>query len=108
MTESITPLNAADCFRLGNECYQRGHYLNAQTLFDRAYRLEPDNPQYAAAQQQLAVLTFAFFKKGVPNTVSWDGAKEFCGQCCCEGCGECCAEGCCEICGEACGSCDCG
>ena len=99
----MTSLTAHDCFTTANDLFARGHYLDAQTLYDRACRLEPDNATYAEAQGRLQVLTFAFFKKGKHPTISASDAGDCCCNCgegCCEGLGE----GCCE---ELCSNCDC-
>lgn len=99
----MTALTAHDCFTTANDLFARGHYLDAQTLYDRACRLAPDNTAYAEAQNRLRVLAFAFFKKGNRPTVNAADAGECCCDCgegCCEGLGE----GCCE---EICSNCDC-
>ena len=43
----MTALTAYDCFTTANDLFARGHYLDAQTLYDRACRLEPDNTVFA-------------------------------------------------------------
>ena len=96
-------MNAHECFMIANDRFARGHYLDAQTLYDRACRLEPDNTAYSKAQKRLQTLAFAFFKKGARPVSNTDDA----GQCCCD-----CGEGCCEglgegCCGEICSNCDC-
>ncbi len=99
----MTSLTARDCFTTANDLFARGHYLDAQTLYDRACRLDPDNVAYAEAQNRLRTLAFAFFKKGNRPTVNAADAGECCCDCgegCCEGLGE----GCCE---EICSNCDC-
>lgn len=97
----MTTLTAHDCFTTANDLFARGHYLDAQTLYDRACRLDPNNAAYAEAQRRLQVLAFAFFRKGHRPIVNASDA----GECCCEGLGEGCYEGLCSNCD--CDGCDC-
>lgn len=97
---------AERCYQLGERAYGKGFYLDAQAMFDRAWRLEPENAIYRDARERLRVLAFRFGKGGVGgfgketlNTCALD-----CGECCCEACGE----GCCEfLCEGLCSNCDC-
>lgn len=114
-------MTAHECFLTANDLFARGHYLDAQTLYDRACRLDPDNTAYAEAQNRLRVLAFSFFKKGnrPANNASdagdrcsgcCEGSFEECGDCFCEGfCDNCdCCDGCdgCNL--DCCDGCDCG
>ena len=102
------PINAHDCFTRANELFSRGHYLDAQTLYDRACDLDPTNTAYAEARDKLRVLAFAFFKKGIASGRLASNTAECFGSCC-EGCCEGLCEGGCEICCEGiCSNCDCG
>ncbi len=92
---------AALCHARADELFARAHYLDAQRLYERASRLEPQNAAYAADCERLSVMAFAFFKKGSPKGAG--GSEAFC-DCCCE----CCGEGCCEgLCEGLCEGCDC-
>ncbi|MBQ7348145.1 MAG: hypothetical protein IJW55_09310 [Clostridia bacterium] len=113
MTTSVpVPMTARECFTAANERFARGYYLDAQTLFDRACRLEPDNALYAEGRERLQIYAASLghwfsHKPKSPNT----GNGNFFTDCCCEVCGEgggeCCAECCCEGCCENCDGCDC-
>lgn len=96
-----TLLCAQECFEKANQLFSRGHYLDAQKLYDKAYALDPENPTYASAQQQLSLLAFAFFKKGTSGKSAAENASN-----CTEGCCECCGEGCCEGLCEGLSNCD--
>ena len=99
----MTALTAYDCFTTANALFARGHYLNAQMLYDRACRLEPDNTVFAEAQKRLQVLSFDFFKKGNRTTTNATNGSNL-GDCG-EGCGDCFCEGFCDNC-DACDGCD--
>ena len=98
-----TLLYAQECFEKANQLFLRGHYLDAQALYERAHALEPENPMYAEARSKLAALAFSFFKKGSPLSENAANATE----CCCECCGEGCCEGICEGICSNCDGCDC-
>ena len=102
-----TNLNAHDCFTRANELFSRGHYLDAQTLYDRACELEPNNVAYAEAKKQLQILAASlghwFSRK--PEFPQKESNNNFCTECCCEACGEGGGECCCE-CLSNCDSCD--
>ena len=102
MTATRLSATASDCFTIANEMFERGYYLDAQTLYERAYALEPENPVYAAGKERLRLLTFGFGKKSGGGFSSFDASN------CIEGCCECCSEGCCEgLCEGICSNCDC-
>ena len=104
----MTALTAYDCFTTANDLFARGHYLDAQTLYDRACRLEPDNTVFAEAQKRLQVWVSDFFKKGKHTTTNASDASNRCSDCgevCSEGCGDCFCEGFCDNC-DCCDGCD--
>ncbi len=104
------PATADQCLAMGNVLFAKGHYLDAQMLFDRACALAPDCDMCLSARERLITMAFGFGKKS-GNTSSWfngENAADCCGngcECCCEGC----AEGGCESLCENCDcDCDCG
>lgn len=111
----MTALTAHECFLTANELFSRGHYLDAQVLYHRACRMEPNNADYAEAKKRLGILAASlgnwFSQK--PELPQKESNGNFCAECCCEFCGEggcecCCGSGeCCEVCCDG-VDCDCG
>ena len=98
----MTLLCAQDCFEKANQFFSRGHYLDAQAFYDRAYALDPHCQIYADARQRLPNMVLAFSGKSFKPSGADSGD---CSTSCCECCGEACGEGCCEA---LCDGCDCG
>ena len=83
---------------------ERKYYLDAQSMFDRACALDPQNTAYAKAQARIKSFAFGFGKKGAVSGDAGNAMTEFCCECCGEGC----CEGCCEVgCESCCENCDC-
>ena len=112
MMGTTDPSPAALCFSEAEALFAKGHYLDAQVLFDAACRQEPHNPIYREAQQRLYRLAFAFGRRGGVEP-SGEKLTDSCGSDCCEGCCEACCEGGCEsmgdggCCDSCCDGCDC-
>ena len=108
MTQAVQATNAAQCYQLGLEAYERKHFLDALVMLESARRLSPDNEDYQAACERIRALALSlggwFSKKPTDPNLNSGG---FWSDCFCECCGECCAEGCAEGCGELCSNCDC-
>ena len=83
-----TNLNAHDCFTRANELFSRGHYLDAQTLYDRACDLDPTNAEYHKGQGRLHELTFRFLKNKKVKQIASDTALAAFD--CCDCCSDCC------------------
>ena len=73
-------MTAQACFTAAESLRARGHYLDAQVLYDRACTLAPENIIYAEARDRLHLQALAFFKKR-------DGC--YCGFELCDCCSEC-------------------
>ena len=105
------PLNAAYYYQVGVDLYEKKRFLDAQMMFERACRLEPENAEFAAARERLPILAASlgnwFSKKPTdPSASAGSSFWDCCGEGCCECCGECCSQGCAEGCGECCSNCD--
>jgi hypothetical protein len=86
---------AQDCFTAAESLRARGHYLDAQVLYDRACTLAPENIIYAEARDRLHLQALAFFKKrdgSEKEERHWhDGCLRYGCECGCELC-DCCSE----------------
>ncbi len=56
-------MTAQACFTAAESLRARGHYLDAQVLYDRACTLAPENIIYAEARDRLHLQALAFLKK---------------------------------------------
>ena len=88
-------MTAQACFTAAESLRARGHYLDAQVLYDRACTLAPENITYAEARDRLHLQALAFFKKrdgSEKEERHWsDGCLGDGCKCGCELC-DCCSE----------------
>ncbi len=80
--------NAEWHFLMGCIFLKRGYFLDAQKFFDRAVAMEPSNPEYQAARDQLRARA-STYGGGYRTSGSGDSACDcctslICADCCCE------------------------
>ena len=80
-------------FLMGCVAIRRGHYTDAQNFIDTACSMDPNNPEYRNAQQQLRA-----------RAGGYGQGTQMAGGCsCCDICaGLMCADCCCDMCGSGC------
>ncbi len=83
-----TAQNAEWHFLMGCLTYKRGYFMEAAQLFDRACRMDPYNPEYRAARDQMQAQA-RNYGAGYRTTSSTDTACNcctnlICADCCCE------------------------